>query len=206
MDRRIARRASAGLWISSVTTVAGRLWPGIVAPLRLSACLEPRASFCSDGRICPPGTLCDGQRHRCVEPGQEAACSGQGEGGACSFRGTPGACRAGLCESIRCGDGVISPPEDCEGDDLGGADCPTMGFYDAPGLRCSSVCSFDVSSCTGLCGDGVTNGSEACDGDLPAGQTCLDYGFDRGLLACSEHCQPATGVCQAFGWKGVMLP
>jgi hypothetical protein len=100
-----------------------------------------------------------------------------------------------------CGDGMINGPELCDGFDLGGADCRTAGFYDAAGLRCSPFCTFDVADCKGTCGDGITNGPEVCDGAPPSGQNCLDYGYDRGLLACSALCGPVFADCEQIGWK-----
>jgi hypothetical protein len=104
----------------------------------------------------------------------------------------------------KCGDGVINGPsgaERCDGKDLGGADCQTLGYYAAAGLACSASCTFDLTACKGTCGDGVVDGTEACDGAPPAGKSCVDYGFDRGLLACSNLCGPALEGCRSFGWS-----
>ncbi len=45
-----------------------------------------------------------------------------------------------------CGDGIIEGGEDCEGIDLGGATCESLGY---PGgvLTCDIACSFDTSGC-----------------------------------------------------------
>jgi hypothetical protein len=103
-----------------------------------------------------------------------------------------------------CGDKMINGSELCDGSDLGGADCRTAGFYDAPGLRCSPYCTLDVSACTGLCGDAKINGPEQCDGMPPAGETCLDHGYDRGRLGCSALCGPQLDGCGEIGWKPVL--
>jgi hypothetical protein len=102
-----------------------------------------------------------------------------------------------------CGDHVLNGPEVCEPGamgTLGGATCASLGFYDEPGLGCTSFCTFDTSLCTGFCGDGMIDGPESCDG-APSG-TCLDYGADMGALGCSELCAPDLGGCrQSFGWN-----
>ena len=49
-----------------------------------------------------------------------------------------------------CGNGVIeSPDEECEGTNLRGASCDSIGFGFGPGgsLRCNSACRFDSSDC-----------------------------------------------------------
>ena len=46
-----------------------------------------------------------------------------------------------------CGNGIIEGGEDCEGDDLGGATCESLGY--GPGtLSCDIACSFDTSGCS----------------------------------------------------------
>ena len=48
----------------------------------------------------------------------------------------------------RCGDGVLDEGEQCDGDDLGGATCESLG-HDGGALACDPVCTYDES----LCGD-----------------------------------------------------
>ena len=48
-----------------------------------------------------------------------------------------------------CGDLVIEGPEDCEGADLGGQSCSTIGFLEGD-LSCDSSCAFDTSLCVPL--------------------------------------------------------
>ncbi|HET7542244.1 MAG TPA: hypothetical protein VFK05_20390 [Polyangiaceae bacterium] len=104
-----------------------------------------------------------------------------------------------------CGDGERAGTEDCEGSDLGGQTCKSLGFYgETTGLKCSSDCTFDKSGCSGRCGDGVIQGpDEQCDGEPPAGKSCLDFGYDSGFLGCSELCQPSVAGCENIGWKVV---
>jgi len=46
-----------------------------------------------------------------------------------------------------CGDGRITPPEECEGPDVGSYTCKGLGF-DRGVLTCRPNCSFDRSDCT----------------------------------------------------------
>jgi hypothetical protein len=46
-----------------------------------------------------------------------------------------------------CGNGIIEGGEDCEGEDLGGATCESLGY--GPGtLSCDIACTFDTSGCS----------------------------------------------------------
>ena len=176
----------------------------LVVLLALSACTRSQEVLCGDGRICPPGNTCDDTNHRCISPDQMAACSGHTAGAMCEFAGVTGTCQDGTCQPLLCGDGVISGQEECDGADLGGADCTTAGFYDPAGLACTTFCTFDTQSCKGFCGDKVVNGHELCDGPPPAG-TCVDNGFDAGPLRCSSSCGASFERCARFGWNGTPL-
>lgn len=48
-----------------------------------------------------------------------------------------------------CGNTVIEGSEDCEGDDLGGQTCASLGYESGP-LACDIACSFDTSLCLPL--------------------------------------------------------
>src|SRR5574342_391374 len=45
-----------------------------------------------------------------------------------------------------CGDSVVEGQEDCEGSNLNGKSCTSLG-YSGGGLSCDIACSFDTSSC-----------------------------------------------------------
>ena len=47
-----------------------------------------------------------------------------------------------------CGNGIIEPPEDCDGTNLGGQTCVSLGFTGGT-LACATDCTFDTSGCTG---------------------------------------------------------
>ncbi|MEK6854903.1 MAG: NosD domain-containing protein [Nanoarchaeota archaeon] len=65
--------------------------------------------------------------------------------------------------SIDCGDGIIDLGEDCDGQNLNGHTCETLGFRYG-NLGCMLHCDFDVSQCTGpICAPGdVYNGNNSC--------------------------------------------
>ena len=61
------------------------------------------------------------------------------------------------CQTSTCGNGVIDPPEVCDGTNLGGATCVSQGF-DGGSLACTGDClTFDTSACF-TCTQGDTNG------------------------------------------------
>jgi cysteine-rich repeat protein len=100
---------------------------------------------------------------------------GSGEGGAPGF----------------CGDGVLDPGEQCDGNDLGFLSCLDQGFTQAqPGVtQCNGSCNPDYSQCESTCdGIGVEPG-ESCDGDDLEGFDCTDFGSDDPAgLACLDDC------------------
>ena len=55
-----------------------------------------------------------------------------------------------------CGDGMITSPEQCDGDDLDGYTCETLGYTGGGQLACDPVtCTLDTSNC--IPGSGGTN-------------------------------------------------
>jgi len=96
-----------------------------------------------------------------------------------------------------CGDGAITGAEACDGANLGGETCLSLG-YTGGTLSCAPGClSFDTSACTGtgpVCGDGAITGTEDCDGANLGGETCLTLGFTGGTLSCTS-CTFDTSAC-----------
>lgn len=91
-----------------------------------------------------------------------------------------------------CGDGEHNGTEVCDGDQLAGATCESLGF--GPGvLTCLDNCSdYDSSQCSPqpFCGDGMINGDELCDTDDLDGMVCTDFdSYGAGSLACAADCQ-----------------
>ncbi len=82
-----------------------------------------------------------------------------------------------------CGDGFLDPGEQCDGDDLNGESCESLGYYIVTGqLACSATCQFDTSACGHRCGDGLLDVQEDCDDGN-------DYDDD----GCSTRCRVEEG-------------
>ena len=89
-----------------------------------------------------------------------------------------------------CGDSMVTHMEKCDGENLDGQTCETLGFG-AGTLSCADNClEFDTSECgpSLTCGDGIKNGTDVCDGDDLGGETCISRGFEDGILKCLPNC------------------
>jgi cysteine-rich repeat protein len=106
----------------------------------------------------------------------------------------------------RCGDGSVQlAHEACDGSNLGGDDCFTLGYYGG-NLSCSNECQRDTSNCAvhGTCGDGIVQSSwESCDG-TNLGQTtqCTGLGYYGGTLDCGTDCRYDVSDCSNYGQCG----
>jgi len=108
-----------------------------------------------------------------------------------------------------CGDEFVDPAEECDGAELGGLSCATLGHYNTVGvLGCNEDCSFDRSDCGGRCGDGVIHleHAEECDADNLGGETCESLGFSGGILWCGSDCLFDTTDCDSLCGNGVADP
>jgi hypothetical protein len=117
-------------------------------------------------------------------------------------------CTPAVKGTTYCGDGTINGTEDCEGSNLGGATCQTLGFTAGGTLTCAPGCAFDASGCTcapaSTCGNAVKDGSEQCDGSDLGGATCASLGFTTGgTLACTTGCGYDTSGCACGGGGGL---
>jgi hypothetical protein len=169
----------------------------------LGGCLESDVVVCGS-HVCPAGYVCETGGDGCVLPEQHASCNGVAEGGPCSYPGVMnGGCRSGTCLPIDCGDDVVTPPEDCEGTNLGGKTCVDLGFYAPDGLACGSDCTFDVTACQGYCGDGTRDTVEQCDGADLDGKSCTDLGYYGGTPSCSGRCTFDVSACVGRCGDGV---
>jgi hypothetical protein len=96
-----------------------------------------------------------------------------------------------------CGDGDATGFEACDGTDLVGATCRTLGYAAGGTLSCDG-CRYDTSACSGAaptCGDGNAEGLEECDGIDLRGLDCADFGYTVGGLECDDQCRIVTGRC-----------
>lgn len=82
----------------------------------------------------------------------------------------------------RCGDGIASSTESCDGSDLAGATCSDFGFDDGT-LLCTATCEYDPSGCSG-----VENCFDARDNDGDGLVDCID---DTCTGPCAEPCTTA---------------
>ena len=88
-----------------------------------------------------------------------------------------------------CGNNVIEAGEACDGADLDGQSCTSLGF-DSGTLRCTG-CAFNTASCisTGsVCGNGIIETGEVCDGFNVSGFTCVDFSAASGTVRCNPDC------------------
>lgn len=94
-----------------------------------------------------------------------------------------------------CGNADAEPDEDCDGADLRGETCQSLGFGQGE-LTCHSLCRWDTREC-GFCGDGFANPAfEDCDKTAFAEDvTCEDFGFTRGELSCTDDCKVDPVTC-----------
>ncbi len=102
----------------------------------------------------------------------------------------------------QCGNGVAEGDEPCDGTDLRGNSCASLGHYNVLGLLwCSSDCRLDRSECGGYCGDSIVDvlQGEQCDQNNFNGEDCLSMGYASGTLACDDSCRldftSCLGVC-----------
>jgi hypothetical protein len=103
------------------------------------------------------------------------------------------------CTGKLCGNGKIdtTAEEECDGSNLGGKTCQSLG-YTGGTLTCDpDFCNFDPSQCTGNpCGNGKIDPLEDCEGTNLGGQTCQSLGFSSGTLSCdSTDCWFNVDAC-----------
>lgn len=107
------------------------------------------------------------------------------------------------CEPRPCGNGDAEPDygEHCDGDDLLGQSCESLGFADGE-LACTDWCTFDRSGCVGqpTCGNGVVEEGEDCDTVVPPGASCEELGFlPGGSVTCASNCILDVSNCSRCG-------
>jgi len=174
-----------------------------LAPLFLSHCnfntsgLMAIQANCDNGRL-EDGEECDGEDlagQTCELLGYESGtltCSAS-----CRFDRSQ--CSGGVAD---CGNGTIENPELCDGVDLDGQTCTSIGFTGGT-LACNTDCTLDTSNCSGqACGNGTVDLSEACDGENLDGQTCASIGYYGGILTCNGDCTLDIEECVATGRCG----
>jgi hypothetical protein len=162
-----------------------------------STCDGWDTSQCTGGATCGDDTvegleLCDGSDL----DGNDCTTIGLGfTGGTLACNGTCDGWDTSQCSGgATCGDDTVEGNELCDGSDLDGNDCTTIGGgYDGGTLACNDTCDgWDTSQCTGgpTCGDDTVEGNELCDGSDLDGNDCttIGLGFTGGTLACNDTC------------------
>ncbi len=96
------------------------------------------------------------------------------------------------CES-GCGNGVRDAAEECDGADLGGASCASLG-YDGGSLVCTAACMLDRQGCY-ACGNGLRESGEQCDGADLGGATCAARQCAGGVPSCTTACTLDYASC-----------
>ncbi len=120
-------------------------------------------------------------------------------GGGCPFEPTVDILQDARDASSTCGNGVREGNEACDGPDLGGVTCESLGYLGGQ-LRCFPDCrGYDKSGCvvSWTCGNGVREGTEECDGADLGQATCESLGYLGGSLGCAPNCSYDTTGCVA---------
>ncbi len=106
-----------------------------------------------------------------------------------------GGCATGIPTDDPCGNGVVEEAEECDGADLGGATCESLG-RGSGSLSCDDECRLVTDECAGgTCGNEILDPGEACDGSNLGGRSCLTEFFTGGELACGPDCELDTSGC-----------
>ncbi|MEZ4300803.1 MAG: hypothetical protein R3B70_38060 [Polyangiaceae bacterium] len=103
-----------------------------------------------------------------------------------------------------CGDGVLDPEEQCDGQSIRGElDCRDFGFLRGE-LGCDPSCGRVLtngceSSAEGpaVCGNNAVDSGEECDGAAPAGMDCERLDLGIGALGCTGDCLLDKSQCSS---------
>lgn len=159
---------------------------GLVIGLTLGCLGElPRGRSCGDGWWDPEYEQCDPSSE---DRSYVDACRAQGwaRDATCN----PDTCEIEASEQQcqQCGDGVASGTEECDGNDVRGATCPSGSGV----VRCTDKCTLDFDLCPAVCGDGIVNGTEECEPSLACGSD-EDCGEGRACYELLSECVPSEG-------------
>jgi hypothetical protein len=128
-----------------------------------------------------------------------ACCSSSNDGGSSEDGGGPAVC----------GNERKEGEEQCDGADLGGESCESLGYEQGGVLSCTDTCRFEASECVGegRCGNGINDEVEECDGPDMGELTCWTRaGLMDGELTCAEDCTADTSGCHTCGDRIVQGP
>lgn len=169
--------------------------PGVVTPNPL-----PREPVCGNGILegdddDDDGEECDGQQ---FDPGDSCGTESPGSRGQLRCAAD---CSIDISRCAKCGDGTITPvTEECDGSDLAGQSCTSLGSRGGT-LKCNPTsCRFDRSGCEADCVAGgfgcCPTGTKPCNGIcVPDAVVCCGPGTD----VCNGGCIPNGALCCAPG-------
>ncbi len=106
--------------------------------------------------------------------------------------------------TARCGNGLRETGEACDGADLAGFDCTSVGFSSGT-LACTAGCRLDTSQCVGvsLCGNGILEAGEECDFGSANSDTVPDACRTTCKRAvCGDHVVDSFEDCEGKGLNG----
>lgn len=152
------------------------------------------AAGCGNDVLEPDTESCDGTDLDGLTCGDFPGLTGDGLAclGDCTDFDTSG------CEATCGNDAIDDPTELCDGTDISGETCETVGNFGGGTLGCAADCgTYDTSMCTpAVCGDETAEGiEEECDGADLLGQDCTTLGGDGGTLSCAADCTLDTSEC-----------
>lgn len=161
----------------------------------------PRGLSCGDGWWDPQNEECD---RSSLDRGYESACRERGWGND-DADCDPNTCQIVATEQscTRCGDGMATGSEPCDGNDVRGVSCPGGSGV----LQCDDQCNLVFDGCPSICGDGIVNGTEECERAL----SCTDdddCGGDRLCYSLFGECVPSGGFgpnlsCSYYNTKAI---
>jgi hypothetical protein len=120
--------------------------------------------------------------------------------------------------TAECGNGTRETGEACDGADLGGFDCTTVGFASGT-LTCGADCRFITSGCVAapVCGNGILEVGEECDNGSANSNTlpdacrtpsCKRAFCGDGVIDSFEDCEGRNldgETCVSIGYDGGKL-
>lgn len=158
---------------------------------------------CAGGEDCPEDRVCLVESGLCISP-STGCVRAEGRFGVPVEDGTAcadGICVAGGCVAARCGDGVLTAPEQCDdGNEDDGDVCTTACAV----ARCGDG---SVQAGVESCDDGNTASGDGCRADCAKVERCGDAIVDEGEPCDDGNENPTDGCdrCREVGWSEAVV-